>query len=111
MEVGNNGDHLMGDPVDRVKKGQARSASLPCRKQRYADQELLASLGYIERPCLKTDQFFFKSGKQTNKALWGGIRCLYSQHPGSKLCFLGSSSSDPGSSLLVIENARGGAKG
>lgn len=68
MEVGNNGDHLMGDPVDRVKKGQARSASLPCRKQRYADQEFLASLGYIERPCLKTDLFFFNlENKQTKR--------------------------------------------
>lgn len=56
----------MGDPVDRVKKGQARSASLLCRKQRYMDQEFLASLDYRERPCLKTDLFFFfKSGKQT----------------------------------------------
>lgn len=50
------------------KKGQARSASLACRKQKYADQEFLASLGYIERPCLITDYIYINlENKQTKR--------------------------------------------
>lgn len=92
----------MGDSVDRVKKGQARSASLACRKQKYADQEFLASLGYIERPCLKTDIHFFKIWKtnKQNAVVWDqmslkSIPKKQTMFPGLCLKFFGSRIQSP----------------